>query len=162
MYEDDHKDGDVDCYEEEIAPAWEDCATTADDAGNEECAYFMFRLSSHFLANVQPKLDAFVQKNLDAFIRSSQNMGSSTHSLLQFDIYEEYVRLFEELMEGFLVEYSKDQLIEALARAMRTSELGKETMSTVVLDMIGGLSSFEGLHTIQIHLLLILLLQHSI
>lgn len=150
MFEDDAKEG-TERYEEEeeAAPEWDDCAVSSSGPGDEDSSYFMFRMSSHFLEHVQPQLDEFVHSKLDIFVSSSANLGSSTHSLAQYDMYHEYVRKFEDLMQGFTGEYSTDQLMDALNRAVRSSASGKESMGTMVLDMIGALSSFEGNNEMQ-------------
>lgn len=144
MFEDDGKEGDDNYHEVEAAPEWGDCEISADGPGDGDSAYFMFRLSSHFLSNVQPHLDDLVKSNLDMFVTSSRDIGSSTYSLKQYDVYNDYVKLFEKNMEGFTSKYSKDQLVEAVSRALNTTAMGKESMGTMVLDMIGAISSFEG------------------
>ena len=161
MFNDDSKDGwngDDNENENEEVPEWADDKISSDSVDNDGTSFLMLRMGSHFLATIQPKLELFFRQNVNAFFHSGANLGSSTHSLRQYDIYQEYTEIFEVGMKGFLEEYSKEEIVDALKRASEKLDQGRESMGTIMLDLISALSSFEG----RVHYLLLLCISNII
>lgn len=148
MFNDDFKhDCKADDNEKEETPDWADEKISSDQVDTDDTSFLMLRMSSHFLSNIQPKLEHFFRQNVHAFFQSGKNQGTSTHSLRQYDMFLEYTEIFEHGMKAFLEEYSKEDIVDALTRANEKLSMGKESMGTLMLDLISALSSFEGTHT---------------
>lgn len=147
MFNDDSKNGwniDDNGNENEEIPEWADEKISSDSVDNDDTSFLMLRMGSHFLSIIQPKLEHFFKQNVSAFFHSGTNLGSSTHSLRQYDIYQEYTEIFETGMKAFLEEYSKKEIVDALKRANEKLDQGRESMGTIMLDLVSALSSFEG------------------
>jgi len=130
--------------DDDAVPEWADEKLSSDRVVADDTSYLMMRMSSHFLSTTQPELESFAQSRLKNFFNSASNQGSSTHSLRQYDTYLEYTEIFERSMKSFLDESSKEEILEALKAANSKAKDGRESMGTIMLELISALSSFEG------------------
>ena len=105
-------------------------------------AFLMMRMSSHFIIRCQPKLDKFVQKNLTDFCTGQHN--SAQFSVAQFDIFKKYTQIFETCMAEFTNECANTDILSAIKEAQRSTAAGKESMCTIMIDLLDAVSNFEG------------------
>ena len=144
MFTEDAKDYSGDNNDDDVMPEWADEKITSDVVDVDDTSFLMLRMSSHFLSTILPRLEEFVRKNINRFFESGSNIGTSAFSLLQYDLYQEYTEIFEQGMESFLKESSKEELVQALKRANEKESQGRESMGTIMLELISALSCFEG------------------
>lgn len=134
----------VDNNDDDVIPEWADDKISSGKVDVDDTSFLMLRMSSHFLSAILPKLEDFVRCNVDNFFESGNNIGSSTHSIRQYQVYQEYTEIFEHGMKSFLEESSKEEIVEALKRANEKESQGRESMGTIMLELISALSCFEG------------------
>ena len=129
--------------EKDDMPEWacSDVTPIAENHSND-ADFLMMRLSSYFIGTAQNQLEKFVTDNIDRFFINSDD--SSMHSTVEYVIYQEYTELFEEIMGHFTETYSKMELVNAIKTSNSLSSLGKESMGTLVMDLLDAVSSFEG------------------
>ena len=140
----DDDDTDEKCNDDcDDKPDWADSTIEYENEQSDGGSYLMMRISSFYLSTVQPKLEDFLQKNVLDFHLDVDSSNLSSHSLRQYDIFQSYVQLFETLMDCVSSEYSTNELIDALKEAQLSSAAGKESMGTIMLDLLSAVSSFE-------------------
>mmetsp|Transcript_13985 Transcript_13985/g.30903 ORF Transcript_13985/g.30903 Transcript_13985/m.30903 type:complete len:180 (-) Transcript_13985:1961-2500(-) len=115
-----------------------------------DTSFLMLRMSAFFLSTVQPKLELFVHENAGHFKAESLTRGETkageSYTIAQYSMYESYGSIFDDCMEEFTTEYDKTEIVEAIKRAEASAADGKESMETLMLDLLSAVSSFENFH----------------
>jgi hypothetical protein len=127
---------------DEQPPEWSDAQVSITSSKRGDAEFLMLRLSSYYISVAQKKLEDFVVQHTAEFCSLSDR--SSMYSLRQYDIYNEYTALFDELMEEFTAGCSQADIVEAIKSSNELVAMGKESTGTLVIDLLDAVSHFEG------------------
>jgi hypothetical protein len=130
------------CDDEEPLPEWCDANVSVTSTKRGDAEFLMLRLSSYYISVAQKKLEDFVVQHTAEFCHL--NDRSSMYTLRQYEIYNQYTALFDELMEEFTAGCSQADIVEAIKSSNELAAMGKESTGTLVIDLLDAVSHFEG------------------
>lgn len=125
--------------DDEVIPEWSNEGESED--AKSEASWLMMRMTSHFLNFVQPSLDEFLLKYAKEYYEESVKLDDFT--IRQYELYENYIEIFESNMGTFQSEYLKTEFIETLKIATFEKSDGKDTMGSMLITMLESLSNFR-------------------
>lgn len=117
-----------------------------------DASWVTMRMISHFISVTQPDLEEFLLSQMDNyFVDNSvasvrEESKGNAYTSQQYEIYQKYCSIFEESMCDFSDEHSKTEIVQTLKASNQSAESGRETMGTILLDMLEALSDFREFH----------------
>lgn len=149
-----HSDDDKDPEDD---PDW--ALSNTDIAGDKfeadmDASWVTMRMISHFISVTQPDLEEYLLAHMDEYFTTNALVGGECkgddYSAQQYEIYRNYCSIFEDSMSDFSDEHSKAEIVQTLKASNRAAENDRETMGTILLDMLEALSDFKEFHLMYI------------